>query len=102
MDKKEKIFLKFQKYCYEELDKIIDDGWDDKKYKLEMPPEFILSLLFLPALLSHKNLCREGKQDLLKGFKRIVEKYPENLDDFFEEQNTGKKTLDMVKNSILN
>jgi len=102
MSKKEKIFFKYQKYCYEQLDKILDDGWDDKKYKLEMPPEFILSLLFIPALLSHKNLCNDGKQDLLKSFKKIVADYPENLDDFFEKQKTSKRALNVVKNSILN
>tara|TARA_R110001583_G_scaffold156985_1_gene308893 strand:+ start:138 stop:446 length:309 start_codon:yes stop_codon:yes gene_type:complete len=101
MKKIDREFLNYQKLCYEKLDALLDAGWND--FKFNQPPEFILGLTFINSILTHPNLCLEGKQEWLKAYKRIFSEMPDDLEEAVEKM-TPKKSVKIneeVKKSIL-
>ena len=42
LDKAEKASIEYQMYATSEFERIIQEGWNDKKYPMDMPPEFVL------------------------------------------------------------
>ena len=100
-------FYKYQNHCYQVLENLIKDGWDDKKFKMNMPPEFILVYIFLNVIFKHTPLMDEGKEDLLRHLKDLFGKMPYDLEQAIEclthkrdkkEQKKFEKTL---KKSLL-
>ena len=100
-------FYKYQDHCYQVLENLIKDGWDDKKFKMDMPPEFILVYIFLNVIFKHTPLMDEGKEDLLRHLKDLFGKMPDDLKQAIEcltykrdkkEQKKFEKTL---KKSVL-
>jgi len=101
MNKNDREFFKYQKLCYEELENLLDKGWND--FKFNQPPEFILGITFINSILTHPNLCAEGKQGWLTGFKKIFSEMPDDLAKAVEKMNPKKCVLgvEKVKKSIL-
>ena len=101
-NKKEIEFLKYQEHCYNTLNNLLDDGWN--KYKFHMPPEFILSLIFVNTILKHPNLALDGKEAWLKSYKKIFKELPDDVDGalkkLFPENN--QETIELVKKTVLN
>ena len=101
-NKKEIEFLKYQEHCYNTLNNLLDDGWN--KYKFHMPPEFILSLIFVNTILKHPNLALDGKEAWLKSYKKIFKELPDDVDGalkkLFPENN--QETVELVKKTVLN
>jgi len=101
MKKNDREFLKYQKFCYEKLEDLLDKGWND--FKFNQPPEFILGITFINSILTHPNLCAEGKQGWLTGFKKIFSEMPDDVEKAIEKMTPKKseKTKEEVKKSIL-
>jgi hypothetical protein len=60
-------------------------------------------LTFINSILTHPNLCLEGKQEWLKAYKRIFSEMPDDLEEAVEKM-TPKKSVKIneeVKKSIL-
>ena len=101
MKKNDREFFKYQKLCYEELENLLDKGWNN--FKFNQPPEFILGITFINSILAHPNLCLEGKEAWLKGFKKIFSEMPDDVEKAIEKITSKKseKTKEEVKKSIL-
>ena len=101
-NKKEIEFLKYQEHCYNSLNNLLNDGWN--KYKFDIPPEFVLSLIFVNSILRHPNLKSDGKEEWLKSYKKIFKELPDDVDGalkkLFPENN--KETVELVKKTVLN
>ena len=84
------------------LNKLLDDGWN--KFKFDIPPEFVLSLIFVNSILRHPNLKSDGKEEWLKSYKKIFKELPDDVDGalkkLFPENN--KETVELVKKTVLN
>ena len=95
-------FLRYQEHCYNTLNKLLDDGWN--KYKFDIPPEFVLSLIFVNSILRHPNLKLDGKEEWLKSYKKIFKELPDDVDGalkkLFPENN--QETVELVKKTVLN
>ena len=79
-EKKEDLeFFKYQKLCYERLENLLDAGWND--FKFNQPPEFILGIVFINSMLTHPNLCLEGKQGWLTTYKKVLLEMPDDVED---------------------
>jgi len=110
-NKEEKIkeieFFKYQNHCYKVLENLIRDGWDDKKFNMGMPPEFILVYIFLNVIFKHTPLLDEGKEHLLKHLKDLFGKMPDDLEQAIEclthkrEEKENRNIKKIIKNSIL-
>lgn len=72
-------FYKYQDHCYHVLDNLIKDGWDNKKFNIGMPPEFILVYIFLNVIFKHSPLMDEGKEHLLNYLKALFSNIPDDL-----------------------
>ena len=100
-------FYKYQGHCYQVLENLIKDGWDDKKFKMDMPPEFILVYIFLNVIFKHTPLMDEGKEDLLRHLKNLFNKMPDDLEQAIEclthkrEEKENRNIKNIIKNSIL-
>ena len=102
-EKKEEIqFLKYQEHCYNTLNNLLDDGWN--KYKFNMPPEFILSLIFINSILRHPSLMQDGKQAWLTSYKKICKDLPDDVDEAIKKllPEQASETNKIYKDKILN
>ena len=101
-NKSEIEFLKYQEHCYNTLNNLLDDGWN--KYKFDMPPEFIVSLIFINSILKHPNLALEGKEAWLTSYKKIIKELPNDVDSAVKKlfPKDNEETVELVKKSVLN
>ena len=99
--KKDLEFFKYQKLCYEKLENLLDAGWND--FKFNQPPEFILGIVFINSILTHPNLCSEGKQEWLTSYKRIFSEMPDDIEEAMKKitPKRSEETIKVVKKSIL-
>ena len=100
-EKKDRDFFKYQVLCYDRLENLLDTGWND--FKFNQPPEFILGIIFINSILTHPNLCSEGKQEWLKAYKKIFSEMPEDVEEAIKKITPKKseKINEIVKKSIL-
>jgi len=93
-------FLKYQKYVREEFDKIINTGWDSKRFDFNMPPEFVLGLMLFHAVMDSPKLVDDAKKAWIESHKAFWDKIdPENPQKMFKGK--GGDTNEIVKKSIL-
>ena len=100
-EKNDREFFKYQELCYERLGDLLDAGWND--FKFNQPPEFILGMVFINSILKHPNLCLEGKQGWLTGYKKIFSEMPNDVEEAIKKitPKKSKETSEVVKKSIL-
>ena len=101
-NKNEIEFLKYQEHCYNTLNNLLDDGWN--KYKFDMPPEFVLSLIFVNSILRHPNLKSDGKEEWLKSYKKIFKELPDDVEGALKKlfPQNNQETVELVKKTVLN
>ena len=101
-NKNEIEFLKYQEHCYNTLNNLLDDGWN--KYKFDMPPEFVLSLIFVNSILRHPNLKSDGKEEWLKSYKKIFKELPDDVEGALKKlfPQNNQETVELAKKSVLN
>jgi len=100
-NKKEIEFFKYQLHCHTQLEKLIDDGWE--RFNINMPPEFILSITFVNAILTSEKLVPEAKKAWLNSYKKIFRELPDNVEEAIKKlsPNKNNKNAEKVKKWVL-
>ena len=97
LDKSDKALIEYQIYATLEFEKIIKAGWDDKKYPLDMPPEFVLVHCLQRAVSNNPKLCEEAKE---KWFTCFDNDFIKKTIEITQKESSGY-TKEQVK-SVLN
>ena len=97
LDKAEKASIEYQMYATSEFERIIREGWNDKKYPMDMPPEFVLVHCLQVAVSNNPKLCEEAKE---KWFDCFDSEFLRKTNEVNEKEASGF-TEEQIK-SVLN
>ena len=97
LDKADKALIEYQIYATSEFEKIINAGWDDKKFPMDMPPEFVLVHCLQRAVSNNPRLCEEAKE---KWFNCFDNSFMKKTIEVNQRESSGY-TKEQVK-SVLN